>query len=294
MLHDIEAWLARSGFPADVEIASMTPGLGATTLWRISGAGGPDYVLRIFPPGDAIWRDRETLAMRAVMRAGLPVPDVIRTDAIAGRPAMLTTFVPGATVAAALHAHPERAATTGRTLGTLLGHINRMPAPEGLAPADRWLDRAGPALAPLHDRLAAMPNADRLLHLDFHPENVMMTDDEVTGVIDWTNTLPGPPHIDLGRSRAILRLVRMLPGVTPDIATALDSFAAGLVEGHATIHGPDPDPDLTLAWGVATQCVDFAPQATRPESWVTPELLAQLETSRDALIARVLDDAARD
>ena len=33
----------------------------------------------------------------------------------------------------------------------------------------------------------------------------------ITAVIDWPNTLPGPPHIDLGRSRAILQMVRALP-----------------------------------------------------------------------------------
>ena len=294
MQADIRDWLARSGFPIDVEIASMTPGLGNTMLWRISGAGSARYALRIFPPGNARPRDREALAMRAVTAAGLPVPDVIRTDTIAGRPAMLTTFLPGTTVAAALAGNPERAAATGRTLGRLLGEINRLPAPAGLAPPGQWLDRAGPALAPLRDRLAAMPNADRLLHLDFHPENVMVDGDDVSGVIDWTNTLPGPPHIDLGRSRAILRMIRMLPDVPTAVATGVEAFAAGLVAGHASIHGPDPDPDLTLAWGVATQCVDFAPQAAMPESWVTPELLAQLESSRDALIARVLDDATRD
>lgn len=282
-------WLARSGFPADVEIASMTPGLGSTMLWRISGAGGPDYALRIFPPGNERTRDRETLGMRAVMTVGLPVPDVIRTAMIDNRPAMLTTFVPGTTVAVALAADSTRATDFGRELGTLLGEINRLPAPEGLAPPDRWLDRAGPAVAPLRDRLATLPHADRLLHLDFHPENVMMSDGDVTGVIDWTNTLPGPPHIDLGRSRAILQLIRMLPSVAPEVAAAVEDFATGLIDGHASIHGPDPEPDLTLAWGVATQCIDFAPQAALPESWVTPELLAQLESSRDQLIAGLLD-----
>lgn len=288
MLQRIQEWLARTGFPADAEIASMTPGLGSTMLWRISGAGSADYVLRIFPPGHERWRDRETLAMRAAAGAGLPVPDVVMTDALGDRPAMLTTFTPGATVAAALD--PSRSADIGRMLGRLLGEINQIPAPAGLAPAGAWLDRAGPALAPLRDRLAAMPRADRLLHLDYHPENVLMAGDEVTGVIDWTNTLPGPPHIDLGRSRAILQMVRSLPTVTPEVAGALDAFETGLVAGHAGIHGPDPAPKLSLAWGVGMLCVDFEPHADESGGWVTPELVARQEATRDALIARVLDD----
>lgn len=291
MLQLIQEWLARTGFPEDAEIASMTPGLGSTMLWRIAGAGEADYVLRVFPPGHERWRDRETLAMRTAAGAGLPVPDVVMTDAIADRPLMLTTLAPGATVAATLGPDRERATASGRTLGRLLGEINRIPAPAGLAPADAWLDRAGPALAPLRDRLAAMPHGDRLLHLDYHPENVLMAGDAVTAVIDWTNTLPGPPNIDLGRSRAILGMIRTLPTVTPEIASVLDAFETGLVAGHAEVHGADPDPDLSLAWGIGMLCVDFTPQAETPGSWVTPELLARLEATRDRLIARALGDS---
>jgi aminoglycoside phosphotransferase (APT) family kinase protein len=288
MLHDIQAWLERAGFPADAEIATMVPGLGQTMLWRISGIGPDgDLVLRLFPIGNERARDRETLAMRTASVAGLPVPDIVMTSAVADHPAVLMTLAPGATVVTALGADAERAGEIGRKLGELLGRINEIPAPAGLAPADAWLDRAGPSLAPLRDRLAALPHADRLLHLDFHPENVLMEGDAITAVIDWPNTLPGPPHIDLGRSRAILQMVRALPRLQPEIVAAIEELATGLVEGHERIHGPDPQPDLTLAWGVGTQCVDFAPQVQKPDSWVTAELLASLESKRDRLIARV-------
>ena len=64
-LVDIQAWLERAGFPANAEITTMTPGLGQTMLWRISGLGPDgDLVLRLFPIGNERPRDRETLAMR--------------------------------------------------------------------------------------------------------------------------------------------------------------------------------------------------------------------------------------
>jgi aminoglycoside phosphotransferase (APT) family kinase protein len=287
MLRQIEEWLARAGFPADAEISTMTPGLGKTAMWRVSGTGrASDFVLRLFPPGDERWRDRETLAMRAVGAAGLPVPEVVRTGAVGDRPAMLMTLAPGTTVGKALG--PGRATAIGRSLGELLGTLNQLPAPDGLAPADAWLDRAGPALAPLRDRLAALPNADRLLHLDYHPENVLIEGDAVTAIIDWTNTLPGPAHIDLGRSRAILQMIRTLRVVPPEVVAAVGAFESGLVIGHAAVHGPDPAPDLSLAWGFGTICVDFAPQVDRPESWVTRALVDELDATRDALIARAL------
>jgi hypothetical protein len=83
-------------------------------------------------------------------------------------------------------------------------------------------------------------------------------------------------------------MISLLPTVPPERLTAVAALEAGLVAGHAETHGPDPAPELTLAWGVGMICVDFAPQAERPDSWVTPDLLAGLEARRDALIARVL------
>jgi hypothetical protein len=215
------------------------------------------------------------------------VPEVVANGEIDGHDVLLMTLAAGTTVAEALEHDPDHVTGIATGLGALLGAINWLPAPAGLAPADAWLDRAGPELAPLRARMQALPNADRLLHLDFHPQNVMVDGEEVTAVIDWTNTLPGPPHIDLGRSRAILHMVRTLPRLSPEIAALMERFETGLVAAHARHHGPDPDPDLTLAWGVGTQCVDFAPQVERPGSWVTAELVAALEAKRDALIAKV-------
>lgn len=258
-------------------------------MWRISGAApAGDFVLRLFPNEGTRSRDREVLAMRTASAAGLPVPEVIMVSDVAGHAAMLMTLAPGATVGTRLISEPERAGTTGRQLGDLLGCINHIPAPNGLAPADAWLDRAGPELAPLRDRFEAMPHQDRLLHLDFHPENVLSEGGEITGIIDWTNTLPGPPHVDLGRSRAILQLAGTLPNLPAEVVAAIHVLEASLIAGHERIHGPDPEPDLTLAWGVGTQCVDFTPQAQNPESWVTAALVGQLEAKRDRLIAHML------
>lgn len=288
MITDIRGWLARTGFPSDIEISPMAPGLGHTTLWRITGPDTHgDLVLRVFPTGDTVVADREALAMGAAGAAGLPVPAVLATGEIEDRRVLLISLVPGATVAAALE-EAERAFALGETLGTLLGRLNAIAAPADLAPRDAWLDRAGPALAPLRGRLAAMPNADRLLHLDYHPENVLLSEGEVTGIIDWTNALAGPPHIDLGRSRATLQTVRLLPTVPPEVAATVEQFVDGLVTGHAAVHGPDPEPDLSLAWGFGTICVDFSRHVERPGTWVTPELVAALEERRDALIARVV------
>lgn len=49
------------------------------------------------------------------------------------------------------------------------------------------------------DRLAALPDGDRVCHGDFHPFNVMV-DGETPTIIDWLDATCGPPAADVARS----------------------------------------------------------------------------------------------
>ncbi|GAB3890071.1 phosphotransferase [Microbispora bryophytorum subsp. camponoti] len=77
-------------------------------------------------------------------------------------------------------------------------------------------EEAGVILAGLLRRLHALPPrvstnpADRVLHLDLHPENVMLTRQGPI-VIDWTNAKEGPPALDRGISALILAEVAVSP-----------------------------------------------------------------------------------
>ncbi|QFQ96857.1 phosphotransferase [Streptomyces phaeolivaceus] len=72
-------------------------------------------------------------------------------------------------------------------------------------------DRAGAALAHLLRTLHALPprghaSDRRVLHLDLHPENVIVTP-YGPQVIDWSNAEEGPPGLDWGISAMILAQV---------------------------------------------------------------------------------------
>jgi aminoglycoside phosphotransferase (APT) family kinase protein len=94
---------------------------------------------------------------------------------------------------------------------------------------------AGRVLATLHTRLHALPalsgNPDeRVLHLDLHPENVLLTARGPV-LIDWTNATDGPPDLDIALSAIILAQVAVDPAhaFAPVAATMLAAFlpAAG-------------------------------------------------------------------
>jgi aminoglycoside phosphotransferase (APT) family kinase protein len=102
-----------------------------------------------------------------------------------------------------------------------LDEIPRAYAPEGLDANAPLLDRMlkiieqRVALGPLpglkeaHARLAARAAEFRsaplsLVHMDYHPQNVVVQGFRVNGVIDWVNTDIGDRHLDAAMTAAIL------------------------------------------------------------------------------------------
>ena len=102
-----------------------------------------------------------------------------------------------------------------------LDEIPRAYAPEGVDANAPLLDRMLkiieqrvaqgplPGLKEAHARLAARAARFRsaplsLLHLDYHPQNVLVKGLRVTGVIDWVNTDIGDRHLDAAMTAAIL------------------------------------------------------------------------------------------
>ncbi len=98
-------------------------------------------------------------------------------------------------------------------------------------PTTEHLREAGQQLATLHGLLHEVPppvaGAGCVLHLDLHPEIIVMTRDGPV-VIDWTNATQGPAEIDVAMTWVILEPLR----VSPEVDELLIAFlhAAGLEE----------------------------------------------------------------
>ena len=88
--------------------------------------------------------------------------------------------------------------------------------------------------ADLQRRLHALPwGGQSLLHLDFHPLNVLMGPVGPV-VIDWTNARPGPPGLDVAMSALILAGVALtleFPGAG-DLLTAYGAVAPAPYAEH--------------------------------------------------------------
>ncbi|WP_116952506.1 phosphotransferase [Jiangella endophytica] len=122
---------------------------------------------------------------------------------------------------------------------------------------------AAVVLAGLHRRLHAVPPsgharpagsaADTVVHLDLHPDNVVLTPDG-PALIDWRNATDGPADLDVVFSALILAQVAVSDeaGLAPFAAASIGPFLSAA--GGAPLHHLDAakarrgaDPQLTPA-----------------------------------------------
>ena len=117
--------------------------------------------------------------MRYLRQAGYPVPEVLAVD---GRDLVMERLN-GPDMLADLMRRPWRAVRHGRVLAGLHNRLHQIAAPAGLR------QPFGPG--------------DRVVHLDLHPANIMLTAGGPV-VIDWTNAAAGSAGADVALADLIM------------------------------------------------------------------------------------------
>ncbi|SOC51971.1 Phosphotransferase enzyme family protein [Blastococcus aggregatus] len=131
--------------------------------------------------------EREARVMAHARAAGLPVPEVFDVDGAD----LVLQRIEGPTMAAALVRRPWTLAAQARVLAGLHRAVHEVPAPE-------WLPGVGDL------------GGTALLHLDLHPENVLLAAGGPV-VIDWTNAARGPAGADVADAWLVMS-VGSVPG----------------------------------------------------------------------------------
>ena len=117
--------------------------------------------------------------MRYLRQVGFPVPAVFDADGTD----LVMERLDGRDMLADLASRPWRAARHARVLARLHDQLHQIAAPEGLR--------------------QPFGSGDRVVHLDLHPGNVMLTPGGPV-VIDWTNAAAGPAGADVAMADLIM------------------------------------------------------------------------------------------
>ncbi|MFD7730914.1 phosphotransferase [Kitasatospora phosalacinea] len=135
----------------------------------------------------------------------------------------------------AAHGYPVPAAWPGdRPTDLLMERLDGPTMAQAVTTGTLTPDAAGRLLADLLRRLHAVPPrtaarpGDRLLHLDLHPENVLLTARGPV-VIDWATATEGDPGLDGAMSALVL--AQALLGMPPEYAEAAPAVLVPLLRG---------------------------------------------------------------
>lgn len=286
------------GLPVD---AVVEPAGGATgSQWKVHAPDGT-FALRVSSSKDEV--ATELAAMAAARSVGLPVPEVVSRGRTPTQEVVLCTWLRGAPIYDVLRTRPGDAYRFGHLMGVAQRALHRAPAPaalpavsppvvdatvtvggdgaasgDGVGESDRGQAVAGQGDALVGDQpTAPLAAGSVVLHLDFHPYNVLVDDDGISGIVDWVNARAGHPLLDLARTHALLTIepeLRKLPlAARRIVATLAEGWADGYGDAAREI------PPICHAWAGAAMLVERASRYAHDPTLLT-ELRAWTEDWR--------------
>ena len=168
----------------------------------------------------------EALNQARVEETGLNVPSLLEVTKIDGKWAIVTQFIPGKTLEMLMKENPDKRdeyvnlfvdvqkeilCKRAPMLNKLTEKMQMKISAANLDAAIKYelhtrLDAA--IRYELHTRLDAMPRHKKVCHGDFNPSNIIITDEGVPYVLDWSHVTQGNGAADAARSYLLFWLAK--------------------------------------------------------------------------------------
>lgn len=264
---DPSAVLAALGVDDVTRITEVTGGQD-TLIWRVE-RGAASHALRVFRPEQREAANREAIAIERAS-ALLPVPQILARGIVDDRPAMLLEWCRGVPLFHYLTQHPSAVGVLGRAFGRMHAQLHTLDAPPALAPPNALGDWLAQLDAPLAERIGAVSRQPpKLLHLDYHPMNVLTDGSRITAVLDWVNALPGDPRADFARTTSILRIAPISPApLSSQMRHLRRALERAWRQGYQEAAGEMSDLPLFYAAAGTAMQGDLVPRAANPDHWL--------------------------
>lgn len=148
----------------------------------------------------------EALNQARVEETGLHIPKILEVTVTDGKWTIVSEFIGGKTLAQLMEENPEQKETylnlfvdlqlkmhqkTCRGLNKLKDKMNRKISETDLSATVRY---------DLHTRLEGMPKHNKLCHGDFNPSNIIITEESVPYILDWSHATQGNASADAART----------------------------------------------------------------------------------------------
>jgi hypothetical protein len=225
----------------------------------------PGQVLKLFYDWcPRFWAEKEAMLTEKAYARGLPVPLIYGLHERDGRVGIVMQYIAGKSMLTSLREHPIRLWKYARLLADLQFSINSIyieQPTELLENLNRRIKNnsliSNETRVVALNLLDSLKNDSHVCHMDFHPDNILLTDAGPV-IIDWSNLCLAAPAADVARSLLIMT-VGNPPQGTPGL------WLINLVR-HNLINGY-----LRRYLGKKTIC------KKEMESWLIPIAIARLD-----------------
>ena len=187
----------------------------------------------------AILAGREYAATRAAQDAGVPVPAAYELIEMDGRHGIVFEKIEGVSLLADLQAKPWKMFTLARQLGELHAQIHAVRAPVELPSQRQQIEDGISAARGVEDAdkeavltyLRELPEGESLCHGDFHPDNILLSEQGPV-IIDWLTGARGQPLADIARTSLIFQTAGLAPATPIHIRLMIKISRAFLHEQY--------------------------------------------------------------
>lgn len=257
-----------------------------TLLWRFGTPDGREHSLRLFvlPTRQEIAR-RERIALETCARVGLPAPRVEKVGEVEGLPALVLSWCPGLSILSFIEKKPWTLWRLGRLFGRTQAQVHAVDPPAEFVETapDDWVSRVPEQYTNLVAHMLSLKlSTSSLIHMDFHPINLVSDGSSVTGILDWSYAAAGDPRADLARTEITLLAAPIPPGpLRPLLNLARNLILRAWRSGYQEVAGPMPDYRHLRAWAGATLLLETELTMDRPGMWATEEDVQNLRRMID-------------
>ncbi len=148
----------------------------------------------------------EALNQARIEETGLNIPKVLEVTVIDGKWAIVSEFIKGKTLAQLMEENPEQKTEYIELLVDLQMGVHRETCPL----LNKLKDKMSRKIAAteldattrydLHTRLEGMPKHNKVCHGDFNPSNVIIAENGLPYVLDWSHATQGNASADVART----------------------------------------------------------------------------------------------
>lgn len=148
----------------------------------------------------------EALNQARIEETGLNIPKILGVNMIDGKWAIVSEFVKGKTMAQLMAENPDKFDEYLEQFVDIQMGIHEMKAPLLTKLKDKMNRKISQAdidattRYELHTRLEGMPKHNKVCHGDFNPSNIIITEDGVPYILDWSHATQGNASADVART----------------------------------------------------------------------------------------------